>query len=797
LLAVVGLAAALLGLVMVIRVSRAVSGPLTDLARQAEHLATVSLPATVQAILDADATGAVLPEVPRVRVGNIEEVAGVASALEELNKTAVELASGQAALRRNLSDAFVNLGRRNQNLVTRQLEYITEIELKEADPTSLEELFRLDHLATRMRRNAESLLILAGSGPARQWSASVPVMDVARAASAEVEDYQRLRLHHFDPALVTGVVTTDLVHILAELIENALSFSPPGAAVDVYGRFLEGAYVIVIVDTGIGMSNEDLVLANQRLEGLGADGEVPGRYLGHFVAGRLAARHGLTISLQPSHSGGLVARVKVPASFLEEAVADLSAGAEVRPAPPSGPAPTEGDPAPTRDDEAAAGLASSPPPVSDALVGLAASMAAAKSSGDGPAIAPVEAAAAADGAKDLLAGGQYEEKTYGRHYENGSSGDASNGDDEPGVLPDDDAGDFGSVWAAKMAELCEESTHPGPATDDALAEADGHEADGGPEAGYGVKPFDWAEPSRPSNGTLATYEVAVQEVPAQEVGAQEVGAQEVGAQEVVVQEAGAQEVGAGELAAARAEADSSYSPYSSHTPDGQSYADDPDAGAEGPPAGAVGVRPGHSWDPIPGNGLATLPPALVLPAATGETATGPTGTPSAQGDAPDTVLRRTPDLNVSAPLAGPLESSQRQDFGPGPNPLGHEALAEAAREAAGVPAPVAAGAPVMAVAASRASSMSHASATTSWSATTLPASAVPAVGPAAQARTTADALRKLTRRVPGAALPEEDNSLRRPTTMSTTRNPLGLSGALSQYLSVTVEGRPEKEHNAQ
>ncbi len=260
----------------------------------------------------------------------------MARALEAVNKTAVELATGQAALRRNLSDAFVNLGRRNQNLVTRQLEYISEIELKEADPESLEELFRLDHLATRMRRNAESLLILAGSGPARQWSAAVPAMDVARAASAEVEDYKRLRLHHFDPAMMTGAVTTDLVHIMAELVENALTFSPPGSPVDVYGRFLEGGYVIVIVDSGIGMSAEDLDLANHRLGGEGSESEVPGRYLGHFVAGRLAARHGIAISLQSSHSGGLVARVKIPASLIEEPVPDLSAVAEVRSAlPPS------------------------------------------------------------------------------------------------------------------------------------------------------------------------------------------------------------------------------------------------------------------------------------------------------------------------------------------------------------------------------------------------------------------------------------------------------------------------------
>ena len=383
-LAALGLAGALLGLLLVIRVSRAVSRPLADLANQAEQLATVSLPATVHAILEADATGGELPELPKVRAGNIEEVAGVATALDSLNKTAVELAAGQAALRRNLSDAFVNLGRRNQNLVTRQLEYITEIELKEADPTSLEELFRLDHLATRMRRNAESLLILAGSGPARQWSASVPVMDVARAASAEVEDYKRLRLHHFDPAMVTGIVTTDLVHILAELIENALSFSPPAAPVDVYGRFLEGGYVIVIVDSGIGMSSDDLATANQRLEGLGADGEVPGRYLGHFVAGRLAARHGIAISLQPSHSGGLVARVKVPAPLLEEAVADLSAGAEVKSAPSSV---TNG---PDYGGAVAPVLPEASSAVNEAALGLAASLAASTSFEDRPFVAPIE-----------------------------------------------------------------------------------------------------------------------------------------------------------------------------------------------------------------------------------------------------------------------------------------------------------------------------------------------------------------------------------------------------------------------
>ena len=223
-----GLVGTLLGLVLLALVSRSISRPLARLAHQADELASVHLPATLHAMLTSE-TGSI-PEGLPITVSGQDEVSAVALALDAVQRTAIELGAGQVVLRRNLSDAFVNLGRRTQNLVTRQLEYISDIELKEADPESLEELFRLDHLATRMRRNAESLLILAGSGPARQWSAAVPAMDVARAASAEVEDYKRLRLHHFDPAMIKGEVTTDLVHILAELTENALTFSPPGCA---------------------------------------------------------------------------------------------------------------------------------------------------------------------------------------------------------------------------------------------------------------------------------------------------------------------------------------------------------------------------------------------------------------------------------------------------------------------------------------------------------------------------------------------------------------------------------------
>jgi len=321
---VIAVLGALLGVAGASRAGRSQGAPsLAELTAKAEQFAATDVPTAVEVTLASPPGCGV--ELPTLTTGTSEQLVGLARSMDALASTAVQLAAKQAGLRANLAEAFVNLGRRNQNLVTRQLEYISELEQNEADPNALDELFRLDHLATRMRRNAESLLVLAGASPARQWDTPVAAMDIARAASAEVEDYKRLRLHHFDAALVSGSTTTDLVHILAELVENALTFSPPGSPVDIYGRILEGGYVIVIVDSGIGMPPEDLETANRRLRGEGAEGEVPGRYLGHFVAGSLAARHSVAISLQPSQSGGLVARVKIPANLVQEPAADMPA----------------------------------------------------------------------------------------------------------------------------------------------------------------------------------------------------------------------------------------------------------------------------------------------------------------------------------------------------------------------------------------------------------------------------------------------------------------------------------------
>ena len=198
-----------------------------------------------------------------------DEVGDVAEALNTVQETALELAVEQAVLRRNIADSFVNLGRRNQNLLGRQLDFITELESNETDPDTLASLFRLDHLATRMRRNAESLLVLAGIDPPRRWSAPVRLNDVIRAALGEVEDYQRVSVAGVEPATVVGSAAADLAHLIAEFVENALTFSPPDQNVEIRGRHIDAGYTLAIIDNGFGMAPDDIERANRRLAGVG------------------------------------------------------------------------------------------------------------------------------------------------------------------------------------------------------------------------------------------------------------------------------------------------------------------------------------------------------------------------------------------------------------------------------------------------------------------------------------------------------------------------------------------------
>jgi PAS domain S-box-containing protein len=225
----------------------------------------------------------------------------------------------QAALRKSIGDLYHNLARRSQGLVDRQLELIDELERGEADPDRLQELFRMDHLATRMRRNAENLIVLSGVEQRRRWSEPVPLRDVVEAAVAEVEEYSRVQVAGIHDLTLSGQAASDVAHLLAELVENATSFSPPTTRVEVSGDPVGNGYVLEIEDHGIGMSDAELVEANKRLAApLAADITVS-RMMGFHVVGRLAARHGIAVQLRHSWFGGVAALVLLPAVLLASA----------------------------------------------------------------------------------------------------------------------------------------------------------------------------------------------------------------------------------------------------------------------------------------------------------------------------------------------------------------------------------------------------------------------------------------------------------------------------------------------
>jgi signal transduction histidine kinase len=302
-------------------VSRSITVPLRSLTRQATSMAHERLPAAVVEVLDTPLGEDVrVASVAPVRVATRDEVGEVADALNVVQDTALRLAVEQAVLRRNIADSFLNLGRRNQNLLTRQLDFITGLERDETDPEVLANLYRLDHLATRMRRNAESLLVLAGIEPPRQWSTPVTVLAVVRAALGEVEDFQRVVVRDVEPATIQGAVAADLAHLLAELIENALTFSDAELQVDVKGRGQAGGYVLAVIDTGAGMEPAALERANRRLAGGESFTVAPSKYLGHYVAGNLAARHGIVVRLLSTPGRrGTTATVALPPELLVQA----------------------------------------------------------------------------------------------------------------------------------------------------------------------------------------------------------------------------------------------------------------------------------------------------------------------------------------------------------------------------------------------------------------------------------------------------------------------------------------------
>jgi len=311
--------------------TRSLAGPLATLAGEANRLARERLPEAVRRAAASDTAEPPGP-VP-VAPGATDEVRQVADAFELVQETAYSLATEQANLRRTSAESLANLGHRNQNLLRRQLGFITRLEREESDPTGLANLFELDHLATRMRRNAESLLVLVGAASPRQWSGQLPLTDVIRAAVSEVEEYRRVILRRMDDAMVHGWVASGLAHMLAELIENGLAFSPPDVEVEIHGRLLAGGYLIAICDQGVGMNEDELHRANLRLGGGGDFLTAPARFLGHYVVGRLAAEMGVQVRVMPSPVTGVTARIHLPAGILADPAPVVAAPAGPRPAP--------------------------------------------------------------------------------------------------------------------------------------------------------------------------------------------------------------------------------------------------------------------------------------------------------------------------------------------------------------------------------------------------------------------------------------------------------------------------------
>ncbi|MCF6526555.1 nitrate- and nitrite sensing domain-containing protein [Streptomyces sp. JJ36] len=300
-------------------VARSMVRSLRRLQDTAQDVARQRLPELVKQMSEAEPQD-VDTSVESVGVHSRDEIGKVAAAFDDVHREAVRLAGEQALLRGNVNAMFTNLSRRSQGLIQRQLSLISELESREADPDQLSSLFKLDHLATRMRRNGENLLVLAGEEPGRRWTRPVPLVDVLRAAASEVEQYERIELNAVPTTEVAGRVVNDLVHLLAELLENATSFSSPQTKVKVTGHALpDGRVLVEIHDTGIGLSPEDLSSINERLANPPTVDVSVSRRMGLFVVGRLSLRHGIRIQLRPSDSGGTTALVMLPVDVAQGA----------------------------------------------------------------------------------------------------------------------------------------------------------------------------------------------------------------------------------------------------------------------------------------------------------------------------------------------------------------------------------------------------------------------------------------------------------------------------------------------
>ena len=307
----------LLVLLATVVVARSLVGPLRKLREGALNIATVELPERVRLLGEAQ-DPSTSTEVAPIDVLSTDEIGQVARAFDQVHSEAIRLASNEAMLRNSFNAMFVNLSRRSQSLIERLVRMIDSLEQNEGDPERLSNLFAMDHLVTRMRRNSENLLLLAGHEGARKWSDPVSLADVARAAVSEIEQYSRVTLKIQPGIAVTGPAVSDVVHLLAEVIENSTIFSAKDTPVAVAAQVLSsGGVLIEVSDSGVGIPEARLAEMNWRLDNPPVMDVSVSRHMGLFAVARLAERHGIRVRLRPRSPHGLTALVWLPDSVTE------------------------------------------------------------------------------------------------------------------------------------------------------------------------------------------------------------------------------------------------------------------------------------------------------------------------------------------------------------------------------------------------------------------------------------------------------------------------------------------------
>jgi signal transduction histidine kinase len=302
----------LAAILLALLVSRMLLNPIRRVREGALDVANNRLPEMVARIRAGEDPGQIVP----IPVVTHEEMGQLARAVDDLHRQAVHLASGEAKLRSQVGEMFSTLSRRNTSLINQQLGLIERLEKDEEDPNRLESLFRLDHLASRMRRTADSLMVLADAPVQTSDTDALALGDVFQAAMAGVQEYQRVQIESSSAEKVNGVAAADVVHLMTELVDNALAFSPPTAPVKISMKQAGDSTIVEISDGGLGIAQDVLNSLNEDLRSGGEVTVETARRMGLLVVSRIATRHGITVSLARNPRGGTTATVLLPPALL-------------------------------------------------------------------------------------------------------------------------------------------------------------------------------------------------------------------------------------------------------------------------------------------------------------------------------------------------------------------------------------------------------------------------------------------------------------------------------------------------